>query len=353
MAHRVGPELDSYSNTPVSRYELRGRPHSRIQGPLHDVEIRMRPRPAEPSDNTTRRGIDAATLLIAGLIYGGWIVLTLNAARLPPLMVATFGGWLLAWHGSLQHETIHGHPTGSRAFNRLLGFPPLSLWLPYARYHQLHLDHHATENLTVPGVDPESRYLPAQGPVLERALARITSTLLGRLTIGPVLEIGGFLASEAKAAIRGDAGVRRTWAIHLAALAGLSAWLIAVCDLSLGRYLLWFVYPGAALSLLRSFAEHRADPDPARRIAVVEQAPIFSLLFLNNNLHAVHHAFPAASWRQLPSLYAKHRETILLGNGGLVYRGYQDVVGRYLLKPHDVLVHPEEGHAAAREPVAA
>ena len=83
-------------------------------------------------------------------------------------------------------------------------------------------------------------------------------------------------------------------------VAAVCAWLFGWLHLSFGQYLLGFVYPGAALSLLRSFAEHRAAPEPGRRIAIVERAPLFGLLFFNNNLHAVHHAFPGASWRRLP-----------------------------------------------------
>ena len=251
------------------------------------------------------------------------------------------GGWLIAWHGSLQHETIHGHPTPWRRCNRALGIIPLSLWLPYARYETLHLAHHSTEDLTVPGADPESRYLPAGGGRARRAVSAVTSTLAGRLLLGPALEIGGFLASEARALAAGAPGARRAWAIHLLGVAAIWAWLTYACRLSLGRYCVEFVYPGAALSLLRSFAEHRADPAPARRIAVVERAPILGLLFLNNNLHAVHHAFPGASWRELPRLYARHRGELLAANGGLVYRGYAEVVRRFLLRPHDVLVHPQ------------
>jgi fatty acid desaturase len=106
--------------------------------------------------------------------------------------------------------------------------------------------------------------------------------------------------------------------------------------MSLLRYVLCFVYPGVALSLLRSFAEHRADPDPARRVAVVERAPLLGLLFLNNNLHAAHHAWPGAPWFRLSGLYAAHRERLL---GGLVYDGYADVVRRFLLRPHDQIEH--------------
>jgi fatty acid desaturase len=285
--------------------------------------------------------VDRSTLVVAFLIYGGWIALTLLATRMPLWAVVPLGGWLIAWHGSLQHETIHGHPTPWRWVNRSLGFLPLNLWLPYARYEQLHLAHHRTEGLTVPGLDPETRYLsPASGP-LARVIAQTTATLAGRLVLGPPIEIGTFLASETRAFANDEPGVRRAWAMHVAGAAAVCIWLHWACRLSLAEYLLAFVYPGAALSLLRSFAEHRADHDPERRVAIVEAAPIFGLLFLNNNLHAVHHAYPSAPWRRLPTLYAEHREALLQANGGLVYRGYAEVARRFLLRPHDVLVHPE------------
>jgi len=289
---------------------------------------------------------DLSTLAVAALIYGGWIAATLAARRLPAPALAALGGWLIAWHGSLQHETIHGHPTQWRRVNRLLGCPPLNLWLPYARYAALHLAHHSAEGLTLPGVDPESRYLSWRSGRLRHAVARANATLAGRLLLGPLIEIGGFLGSEAKALAADQPGVRRAWLLHLAGVAIVGAWLFGWLHLSLGQYLAGFVYPGAALSLLRSFAEHRAAPDPAHRIAVVERAPLLGLLFLNNNLHAAHHAFPGAPWRRLPALYAEHRAELLRANGGLVYRGYGEVFRRFLLRPHDVLLHPQDAAVA-------
>ena len=83
-------------------------------------------------------------------------------ARLRPL--AAVGararrGVLLTLHSSLQHEIAHGHPTRWPRFNRLLAIVPLSLWLPYARYQQMHLAHHHDDRLTDPIDDPESFYL--------------------------------------------------------------------------------------------------------------------------------------------------------------------------------------------------
>jgi fatty acid desaturase len=300
------------------------------------------------SQDARTAAVDRSTLVVAALIYVGWMVLTLCAARLPLWVVAPFGAWLIAWHGSLQHETIHGHPTPWRRVNRALGFPPLSLWLPYDRYARLHLTHHRSEALTLPDLDPESRYLSPSSGALAHAAAWATATLAGRLVLGPAIEIATFLASEARALAAGEPGVRRAWTIHLVGVVGIVLWLHAVCHLSLAEYLAAFVYPGASLSLLRSFAEHRADDDPARRVAIVERAPVLGLLFLNNNLHAVHHAYPGASWRQLPGLYAQHRDALLQANGGLVYRGYAEVARRFLLRSHDDLVHP-----AQREPASA
>jgi len=128
-------------------------------------------------------------------------------------------GWLdpgLAW--ILQHETIHGHPTRSPLLNRLIGAPPLSLWLPYERYRETHLRHHASEDLTAPSFDPESRYITRRAGMrgaLEASLMRWNSTLLKRLTIGPAMEISIFLAREFAALARGDRRRRMIWSVHL------------------------------------------------------------------------------------------------------------------------------------------
>jgi fatty acid desaturase len=118
-------------------------------------------------------------------------------------------------------------------------------------------------------------------------------------------------------------------------------WLRYVCAMSMTEYVLCFVYPGCALSLVRSFAEHRADPDPRRRVAVVENAPVLGLLFLNNNLHAAHHDRPDLPWHRLPQFYARERQRLVTANGGLVYAGYADVFRRYLWRAQDDGVRPQ------------
>jgi hypothetical protein len=62
------------------------------------------------------------------VIYGGWGTLTWYSAVLPLPLLLLVGAWLLAWHSSLQHEVLHGHPTRRQAINDAIGFLPLSLY---------------------------------------------------------------------------------------------------------------------------------------------------------------------------------------------------------------------------------
>jgi fatty acid desaturase len=300
---------------------------------------------------TRGRRVEWPTVVLAATIYVGWLAATWWHAGLPWPLRAALGGWLLAWHGSLQHEVIHGHPTPWRRLNALIGATPLALWLPFERYQRSHLAHHATDRVTEPGADPETRYLRAPTTRLARVgvlLARLQATLLGRMVLGPFVDLGRFVGAEAAAFAEAPGNSLKLWGVHALTAAPVLVWLLVVCRISLLDYGLTFVLPGAALTLVRSFAEHRADPVPARRVAVVERAPVLGLLFLNNNLHAAHHAWPGVAWFRLPELYRRKREAVLSGNGGLVYDGYREVFARYLFRRHDDPVHP--ALAAERAP---
>ncbi|MCA9670242.1 MAG: fatty acid desaturase [Myxococcales bacterium] len=291
----------------------------------------------------TRR-FELPTWTVVFAIYGGWIGLTLAANRLPWPLVLLLGAWLVAWQGSLQHETIHDHPARSRWLNALVGFWPLSLWLPYGIYRAEHLRHHDDARLTDPLEDPESYYVTADRwrelGVARRALLRFHQTLVGRLVIGPPLSVARLLSSEAARLARGDRRNLRHWVLHLVGVAAVIGWLHFVCALSLGKYLLLFVYPGLSLTLLRAFVEHRPAREHAHRTAIVESGALFSLLFLNNNLHAVHHRLPAAPWYELPGLYRAAREALLAANEGYRFDGYGEIARRFALTPRDEPVWP-------------
>ena len=125
-------------------------------------------------------------------IAGLWLVfaaLIYFHAELPWWVLTPVGAWLVAFHGSLQHEAIHGHPTRSHLLNEFLLFPAISLWIPYRRYRRLHLTHHRNDQLTDPEVDPESYYLDPQAwertPNALRWLYTVNNTMLGRFILGP------------------------------------------------------------------------------------------------------------------------------------------------------------------------
>ncbi len=289
-------------------------------------------------------GVEWPTVALCAVIYGGWLALTWVHAALPAWLVFPGLAWLVAWHGSLQHEILHGHPTRSRAINDAIAFAPLSLWLPYGIYRVSHLRHHDDARLTDPIDDPESRYwLPEQWEPLghwARLLFMAQNTFLGRLLVGPAWIVGRFLYFQSRALAAGHPGARRVWAPHLLGAAAVLAWVWGVCGMNPLLYLAFVVYPATSLMLIRSFAEHRAAAGVRERIAIVENAPVLGLLFLHNNLHLVHHAWPEMPWWRIPRVYRAHRERLIAANGGLVYDGYLDVARRFWLTPHDKVLHP-------------
>lgn len=291
-----------------------------------------------------RRSVEWPTVLLTLVIYGGWLAVTWFWRSLPGPLLVGIGAWLLAWQGSLQHEVMHGHPTRIRALNDAIGWPPLTLWLPYAIYRTSHLRHHRDELLTDPIEDPESVYLEgrtwdALSPV-PRLLLTLNMTLAGRLLIGPAIMIGAFLRAEARLLRRGAPGRAALWAWHALGCAAVLGWVVIVCGMPAWLYLAGFLYAGAALTRLRSFAEHRYADRHEERTAIVERGGLLGLLYLNNNLHVLHHLRPALAWYQLPKLYARDRVALRSRNGGLVYDGYGDVIRRFLFRIHDRPRHP-------------
>ncbi|MDX1540163.1 MAG: fatty acid desaturase [Geminicoccaceae bacterium] len=276
-------------------------------------------------------------------MYTGFFLLTWWWSDLPLALALGAGAVLLAWHGSLQHEATHGQLAPVRWLNDLPALPPLSLWVPYPIYRSTHRAHHDFEILTDPWRDPESFYVDRTTwqrlPTTVQRLLVFYNTLLGRLTVGPALVIGQFWWMEIRALARGDRRNLSVWLAHLPLVALVVGWLL-VLGVPLWAYAL-MVYGGASLTLVRSFAEHKAAHTPYERTAVVEAGRFFSILFLNNNLHYAHHRRPDLPWHALPAYWRAHRVELLKENGGLLYRaGYLEIFRRFLLRPVDRPVHP-------------
>ncbi|MEL6946772.1 MAG: fatty acid desaturase [Pseudomonadota bacterium] len=251
---------------------------------------------------------------------------------------------LAAFHTSLQHETIHGHPTRYAWFNELLVSLPLAVVFPYRRYRDLHLLHHNDASLTDPYEDPESYFWPYDTyeqmwrPI--RWLFLANNTLVGRLLIGPWLTLVGFARTEFVRLVRGEEGVRAAWLLHGCGLCALAGLVITVFGMPLWIYALCIVYPALSLTALRAYAEHQAAENVGARTAVVEASPIWSLLYLNNNLHIVHHANPAEPWYALPDLYRERRHVFLAANDNTLFTGYREIFARFAFRVKQPVEHP-------------
>jgi fatty acid desaturase len=291
-----------------------------------------------------RAAVEVPTLTLILVMYGGWLAVTAAYRHWPLWIVAPAVALLLTLHSSLQHEIIHGHPTRWNRVNRLLGMLPLSWWLPFERYRELHLTHHMDERLTDPLDDPESYYWTPEDfsrmkPV-QRVFLQIQQTLAGRIIIGSFWRIVVFLRGELRTAISNDTGVRGVWVEHFLWCVPVILWLILVCHMPLWIYAAAMILPANGIALFRSFAEHRARPEARMRTAIVERAWFLGPLFLFNNLHALHHESPAIPWYEYNARYRLDRARLIAQNGGLVYSTYFDVARQFLFRSYDVLEHP-------------
>jgi fatty acid desaturase len=249
----------------------------------------------------------------------------------------------IALHSSLSHEMIHGHPFPDRRVNEALVFPALTLVVPYRRFRDTHLEHHRDSLLTDPYDDPESNYWdPAVWQRLkpwQQAILRVNNTLAGRLLIGPAVGTWAFTLSDLRAIRAGRAGVLSGWLWHLLALVPVALWLGHVAQMPVWAYLL-SAYMGLSILKIRTFLEHQAHERARGRTVIIEDRGILAFLFLNNNLHVVHHMHPRMPWYRLPGLYQENRARYLGRNGGYRYGSYGEIFRRYFLKAKDPVPHP-------------
>lgn len=285
------------------------------------------------------RGIEWPTWILWATIWVFWFSLVMAYGDMPrwlgtPLMVV-----LVSWYMSFQHELTHGHPTNNATVNRLLGLAPLAIWYPFDTYKTDHLKHHEDAYLTVPGVDTESNYITAEqaagmGPVALWLYAS-QRTFLGRLIIGPAIVIVSLISKTVRSVAAGNMGALKVWAIHLPLVALLLWGVDEFTDISAWAYCFEIAYPALGLAMLRSLYEHRPGPSPAHRTVINEAGFVWRLLYLNNNYHVVHHAYPELPWYRIPAAYAADREGYQLRNGGFVVPGYLSLIFKFAWKPVD------------------
>lgn len=295
-----------------------------------------------PSIDRALPAIEWPTLLVLIATYGLWALATTALYTALPVLAILLAGVAIAMFSSLQHEVLHGHPFRNQRLNEVLVFPALTVTVPFGRFRDTHLAHHHDPILTDPYDDPESNYLdPAVWARLSRPvqwLLRANNTLLGRVVLGPILGNLSWLAGEWRLIRSGDRAVRRDWVLHLGGLGLLALWLWWAA-MPVWAYLV-AAYLGHGLLKIRTFLEHRAHDLARARTAIVEDRGPLAFLFLNNNLHVVHHMHPAVPWYRLPALYAAHRAHYQRRNEGYVYRSYAEVFRAHVLRAKDPVPHP-------------
>lgn len=287
--------------------------------------------------------VEWPTIGMLAFCYGAWTATTLAFPWIGALPTLVFVAPLVTLHSSLQHEALHGHPTRSAAWNEALVFLPLGLLFPYRRFKTLHLRHHNDASLTDPYDDPESFYYAAADwtrlPRWLRAILDFNNTFLGRFTLGPLVMFVGFVASDIRLMRQGDGKIFGAWFAHLAGLGMVLLWAVGLCGIPLWLYVA-AAYLGLSILTIRTFAEHQAHESPGGRTVIVEASPFFSLLFLNNNLHYVHHEHPRVPWYDLPALFRARRDQFLDANESYAFRGYGEMLRRYFLRAKTPVPHP-------------
>ncbi|WP_295073326.1 fatty acid desaturase [Tabrizicola sp.] len=292
---------------------------------------------------TETRAIEWPTLIVFIATYSLWALATTWLWTLSPTLAILAAALAIGQYSSLTHEVLHGHPFRSQRWSEVLVFPGLTVFVPYLRFKDLHLQHHFDPALTDPYDDPESNYLdPAvwarlSGP--KRALLRFNNTLFGRMLVGPALSAWALVTGDWAAIRRGEHRVTLAWGLHAGGLALVWVWLTWVGAMPGWAYVL-AAYLGWSLLKIRTFLEHRAHESARARTVVIESRGPLSLLFLNNNFHVVHHMHPGVAWYKLPGLYFGNREHYLRRNDSYQYRSYVEIFRQFLFRAKDPVPHP-------------
>jgi fatty acid desaturase len=289
------------------------------------------------------RSIEWPTIALTAAVYSVLGSLVWFHAALPWWVLLPVGSYFATLHTSLQHETLHGHPTRFDLLNEALIFLTPTMWLPYQRYKETHLTHHNNAHLTDPEIDPESYYLLPEDWArlggIPRLLFQLNHTLGGRMLIGPAVGIARFWSSELIDIAKGNGRKAKAWLVFAASCACVLAYVMW-CEMPVWQYVLLIAYPGISLALVRSYCEHQAAEDIGHRTIIVECSLFWSLLFLNNNLHLPHHEKPKLAWYKLPDYYRQEGTKLIDQNNGYLM-SYADIFRRYFFHAKEPISYPE------------
>ena len=154
------------------------------------------------------------------------------------------------------------------------------------------------------------------------------------------LALYGLIVGEATRLQQGERQAWAMWVTHGFFLVLMFGFIERYSALSSLHYLAFGTVPALAISMVRSYYEHRPSEQPQQRTVINEASWPWGWLFLNLNLHLVHHDLPGLSWYHIPQVYRARREQWLARSGGFLVPGYAELFRRHSFSPIDSPQHP-------------
>ena len=241
-----------------------------------------------------------------------------------------------AWHLSMQHELLHGHPFKNQFINDAIGGIPVTLWIPYLAFKKDHHEHHASD-LTNPELDNESYYVSQEqwdkaGPI-RRAAWTANRTILFRMFVWTIVSTISYVTLVLKRAARGEKGDRMAVTLHVVGVVAV-VYLVSLSSMPVWVFALGTLYGGRILNAIRPFPEHKYQSGVETRTAMIMAGPFMSLLMLNNNLHIAHHEDPKVAWYRVGALARRVNAVERAREAGVLYEGgYAEVFRKFSFKP--------------------
>jgi fatty acid desaturase len=294
------------------------------------------------SDSSTSRVLKEAgewrTLAVVIAVYGLTVLTVVRYDVLTPWLAVPMLAVLGAWHLSMQHEVLHGHPFKNQFLNDFIGGIPVTLWIPYLAFKKDHYEHHLSD-LTNPALDNESYYVSQEqwdkAGKIRRAAWTANRTILFRMFVWTIVSTITYVLSVLKRAMRGEKGDRLAVVLHVIGVVFV-VYLVSLSSMPLWQFALGTLYGGRILNAIRPFPEHKYQSGVETRTAMIMAGRFMSLLMLNNNLHVAHHDEPGVPWYRYDKLMQRVNAVQRARDAGVLYEGgYAEVFRRFSFTPVD------------------
>ena len=278
------------------------------------------------------------TLGVIVAVYGLTVLTVVRYDVLTPWLAIPMLAVLGAWHLSMQHELLHGHPFRNQFINDAIGIIPVTLSIPYLAFKKDHHEHHKSD-LTNPELDNESFYVTQEqwdnaGPI-RRAAWTANRTILFRMFVWTIVSTISYVMLVLKRAARNEQGDRLAVVLHVIGVVAV-VYLVSLSSMPLWQFALGTVYGGRILNEIRPFPEHKYQNGVETKTAMIMAGPFMSLLMLNNNLHIAHHDDPKIPWYRVNELSKRVNAVERAREAGVLYEGgYAEVFRKFSFTPVD------------------